>query len=293
MFNTSIEFFSANPGFFIFFIALIGLVIGSFLNVVIYRLPVMLYREWKDHAYRLLEQDVPSEIANQEKFNLLTPRSRCPKCHHEIAAWQNIPIISYLVLRGRCAHCKTKIALRYPFIEFTTALLSVIVAIYFGVTVQTFFALIFTWALIALTFIDIDEQLLPDNITMPLLWLGLIINMFGIFTYLSGALFGAILGYLILWFIANLFKLITKKEGMGHGDFKLMAVMGAWFGWQVIPFVIFASALAGAIFGLTFIALKLNKRTQPIPFGPYIAIAGWFAMFYGINTLWIYLNLFS
>ncbi|MCW8919427.1 MAG: A24 family peptidase [Gammaproteobacteria bacterium] len=257
--------------------AVLGLMIGSFLNVVIYRLPLMMQRSWRLQCQELLEQ--PSDQG--ERFNLAVPPSRCPGCGHPIGALENIPLISFLLQRGRCSHCQAKISVRYPAIELLTAIISGVVAWQLGLGWPLLFALLLSWALIALTFIDFDHQLLPDDITLPLLWLGLLLSLFGLFTDMQSSIIGAAAGYLTLWSVYQLFKLVTGKEGMGYGDFKLLAVFGAWFGWQVLPVVILLSSLVGAVVGVTLILFRGRDRQLPIPFGPYLAAAGWIAMLWG------------
>ncbi len=279
-----------HPAFFLAAVFLFSLMVGSFLNVVILRLPVMMKQEWREECCEFLELTTEEE-QQTSAFNLVVPRSRCPNCQHLITALENIPVISYLFLKGRCKECGTRISLRYPAIELLTALASVSVAYYFGVTIQTLFAIILTWALIALSFIDIDEQLLPDNITLPFLWLGILLNLFGVFTTLQASVIGAMLGYGTLWTVYIIFKLVTGKEGMGHGDFKLLGLLGAWFGWQMLPLIIVMSSLVGAFIGIAMIVLKSRDRTIPIPFGPYLAIAGWISMIWGPYIMATYLNL--
>ncbi|MEQ8428647.1 MAG: A24 family peptidase [Gammaproteobacteria bacterium] len=279
-----------HPAFFLAAVFLFSLMVGSFLNVVILRLPVMMKQEWREECCEFLELKTEEE-QQTSAFNLVVPRSRCPNCQHLITALENIPVISYLFLKGRCKECGTRISLRYPAIELLTALASVSVAYYFGVTIQTLFAIILTWALIALSFIDIDEQLLPDNITLPFLWLGILLNLFGVFTTLQASVIGAMLGYGTLWTVYIIFKLVTGKEGMGHGDFKLLGLLGAWFGWQVLPLIIVMSSLVGAVIGIAMIVLKSRDRNIPIPFGPYLAIAGWISMIWGPYIMATYLNL--
>lgn len=250
----------------------VALAVGSFLNVVIYRLPVMLERQWQDQARDVLEQrrDEPAE-----PFNLLLPRSRCPSCNATIGAWQNVPVISWILLRGRCRQCSTPISIRYPAVELLTAACSTWILGTYGFSWLGLAALLFTWALIALTFIDYDTQLLPDQITLPLLWLGLICNLQGGFTDLHSAVAGAIAGYLLLWSVYWGFKLITHKEGMGYGDFKLLGAIGAWFGWQVLPTTILIASMAGLVYALIITVAGKRQSAQPIPFGPFLAIAGW------------------
>ena len=266
----------------------LGLLLGSFLNVVILRLPAMMQKDWHQQCSELLE--IESQQDDKETpFNLVTPRSCCPKCGHKITSLENIPVISYIILRGKCASCKTHISAQYPTIEAVTAILSVAVALKFGVSAETFWGLLFTWALVSLTMIDAKTQLLPDNITLPLLWLGILVNTSGVFTDLESSVFGAMVGYLILWSIYKLFKAITGKEGMGYGDFKLLAALGAWMGWQMLPQIILLSSLVGAAIGIAMIAFTRHNKNIPIPFGPYLAIAGWIAFMWGqdINRLWL------
>ncbi len=264
----------------------LGLVVGSFLNVVIYRLPKMMEADWKDQCCELLEQEAPE----RKRFNLVTPDSTCPHCGHAIRAWENIPVISYVFLRGKCSACGGHIALRYPLIELTSGLLSLFVVYHFGFGVEGLLALVLTWSLLALAVIDFDTQLLPDSITLPLLWLGLIVNHLGGFVPLEDALWGAVAGYLSLWSIYWLFKLITGKEGMGYGDFKLLAALGAWLGWQMLPLVVLLSSFVGAFIGIGLILTLGRDRNIPIPFGPYLAIAGWLAFIWGDTLINQYLQ---
>lgn len=275
----------------------LGLLVGSFLNVVIYRLPKMMERDWQQQCRDFLTNDgdiatLPANDSTQEPFNLMVPASRCPHCGHKIKPWENIPVISYLFLRGKCSNCKAGISIRYPIIELVTGLLSVAVIYYVGVNWSGLAALIFTWSLITLTMIDFDTYLLPDDITLPLLWLGLIANSFGTFTDLSSAVWGAIAGYLALWSVYKLFKLVTGKEGMGYGDFKLLAALGAWMGWQMLPQIILLSSLVGAVIGISMIVIRGRDKNIPIPFGPYLAIAGWIAFVWGDTINQSYLKLF-
>ena len=269
----------------------IALSVGSFLNVVIYRMPIMLQREWAAHAREVLELEAPDTGQEPEpKFNLSVPRSRCPNCGHQITALENIPVLSWLFLRGKCSNCKSPISFRYPGIELLTAICSTIVILSFGFTWFGAFACIFTWMLVALTFIDYDTTLLPDQITYPLLWLGLLVN--GFFNGLVGledAVIGAIAGYLCLWSIYWAFKLITGKEGMGYGDFKLLGALGAWLGWQALPSVILISASVGLIYALTRIFTARQSASEPVPFGPFLAIAGWVALIFRDNVLAVFL----
>lgn len=267
----------------------LGLLVGSFLNVVIYRLPVMMQNAWVREAAEMQGEPEPQ----QPRFNLIKPDSTCPSCGHLIRAWENIPVVSYLVLGGKCSQCKTRISPRYPIVELTAGLLSLAVAWQFGGTLQTIALLVFFWALIALTMIDVDHQLLPDIITLPLLWLGLLLNTGETFIPLEQAVVGAVAGYLSLWSIYWAFKLLTGKEGMGYGDFKLFAAFGAWFGWAALPLIILLSSLVGAIVGIAMIALMGRDRQIPIPFGPYLCGAALVYVFWGgAITAW-YLGSFA
>ncbi len=267
---------------------LLGLLVGSFLNVVIHRLPIIMQRDWQSQCD---EMNGLSNSQSTETFSLSHPRSRCPHCGHAISALENIPVLSFLMLRGRCKQCKSKISLRYPLIEVLTATLSIVVAWYFGFTIACAAALLMTWALIALTFIDVDHQLLPDTITLPLLWLGLLFNLFGTFTSLHSAVIGAIAGYLSLWLVFHGFKLLTGKEGIGYGDFKLLAALGAWLGWQFLPAIVLLSSLVGAVVGICLMLLKKEQQEEAIPFGPYLAAAGWLALLWGEALNQWYLSL--
>ncbi|MDR1062427.1 MAG: A24 family peptidase [Azoarcus sp.] len=267
----------SDPCVFIPLAALLGLCVGSFLNVAIYRLPKMMEREWLEEAAALHGDTLP----DGERLSLSRPRSRCPHCGHTISALENIPLLSYLALHGRCRHCKASIGSRYPLVETLTAALSGYAAWRFGFSPAAIGALVFLWATIALAFIDFDTQLLPDSLTLPLLWLGLAFNLRATYIPLADAVIGAMAGYLFLWSIYWLFKIVTGKEGMGHGDFKLLAAIGAWLGWQILPLVILLASLAGAAIGLGLIAAKRLDRGTPIPFGPYLAIAGLIAFFHG------------
>lgn len=278
----------SSPGFYIFSVVLLSLVIGSFLNVVIYRLPVMMESEWKSQCNELAGND-PTEAA---PFNLLTPTSTCPACGHKIRAWENIPVISYLLLRGRCGGCKQSISARYPLIEVATALFSGITAWHFGFTIQAAAAVLFVWALIPLVVIDYDKQLLPDSITLPMLWLGLFLSLFNIFVDTHTSIIGALAGYLSLWLVYHVFRLVTGKEGMGFGDFKLLAMIGAWAGWQSLPVVVLCSSLVGAVVGITLIIFQGRKRSQPMPFGPFLAAAGWITLLWGQDIIEAYMGQF-
>ncbi len=278
----------ASPLLFVSFVALISLLVGSFLNVVIYRLPVMMERDWQAHCAELNGET--SEEATQP-FNLVTPRSRCPHCGHQITAAENIPLVSYLIQKGRCTRCGATISLRYPAVELLTAVASASVAWHFGYGWESACAIIITWSLIALTFIDLDHQLLPDSITLPVLWLGLLASLFAVFADSHSSIIGAAAGYISLWSVYQLFKMTTGKEGMGYGDFKLLAMLGAWLGWQALPVIVLMSSLVGAVVGIALIALKRHERTKPIPFGPYLAAAGWITLLWGDELTRIYFRL--
>ena len=279
----------ANPMVFLGIIFILGLLIGSFLNVVAYRLPVMMEKSWQKECKDYLKLPDNSD-PNEPPFNLMHPRSKCQNCGHQITAWENIPVISYLILRGRCRSCQTSISAFYPSVEVVTGLLSVVVAHQFGVSLHTAFALIFTWALIPACLIDFRHMLLPDSIILPLLWLGLVININPLFTSLEGAVLGAAIGYLILWSVFHLFKILTGKEGMGHGDFKLLAMIGAWAGLASLPLVIVLSSVAGTIVGISMIVFGNHDKANPIPFGPYLAIGGWIALLWGPQITQQYLH---
>ncbi len=268
--------------------AVLGLVIGSFLNVVIHRLPIMLERTWRSQCAELLGTN--NGTPESAPFNLATPRSRCPNCGHQIRAIENIPVLSYLWLRGRCSACGNPISIRYPIIEVVTALLSAMVAWYFGFGWQTAGALVFTWVLIALSVIDIDHQLLPDAITLPVLWLGLALSLAGVFTDSHSSIIGALAGYLSLWTVYQVFRLVTGREGMGYGDFKLLAMLGAWMGWQALPGIIILSSLVGAVVGVSLILIRGRDRNLPIPFGPYLAAAGWISLLWSEHITRAYLK---
>ncbi|MFA6178161.1 MAG: A24 family peptidase [Candidatus Methylopumilus sp.] len=276
----------AEPAVFITVSVVLGLMIGSFLNVVIYRLPKMMEREWRKGCQEL--QGL--EPAEEPKFNLAVPRSACPGCGHKISSLENIPVLSYLFLGGKCKACKTSISPRYPLIEALTGIMLGLISWKFGYSSMAVFAWVFAIALITLTFIDFDTQLLPDDITLPLLWLGLLFNLNTGFTDIHSAIVGAVAGYLILWSVYWLFKIVTGKEGMGYGDFKLLAAIGAWFGWQLLPAVILLSSVAGTIIGIGLIVLAKRGRNVPMPFGPYLALGGIAALFYGAQLSNLYLG---
>ncbi len=284
-----ITLFEGNPAIFIGLSTIFGLLVGSFLNVAIYRLPKMMNQEWHNQCQQLLNPE--KELATPSLFNLATPASSCPHCGHKIRFWENIPIISYLLLKGMCSGCAKPISARYPIIELTAGLLTGVVAWHFGFGLPALAAMLFTWALITLTMIDFDHQLLPDNITLPLLWAGLLLSLGMVFVDSHSSLIGAAAGYLSLWSIYWLFKLVTGKEGMGYGDFKLLAVLGAWMGWQMLPVIILLSSLVGAIVGITLILARGRDRNIPIPFGPYLAAAGWLTLMWGTEINQTYLGI--
>ena len=290
-----IDALTSMPLVFVALASVLGLLVGSFLNVVIHRLPKMMEREWREQCaeFAATQGGEVARSENQSKYNLVAPRSACPSCGHRISAIENVPVFSYLALRGRCRSCGAKISPRYPVVEAITGLLSGLIAWHFGFGLAGISALILVWALIALTFIDADTQLLPDGITLPLIWLGLIVNMDDTFTDLRSALLGAIFGYLALWSVYWAFKLLTKKEGMGYGDFKLLAALGAWLGWQMLPLVILLSSVVGAVVGIALIVLARMGRNIPLPFGPYLAMAGLIALLWGRPIMDSYLQGFQ
>jgi leader peptidase (prepilin peptidase)/N-methyltransferase len=273
----------------------VALLVGSFLNVVIYRLPIMMEREWRAQCEEIAE--TPAVELPTGRFDLIAPRSRCPACGQQITALQNIPVISYLMLGGKCANCQVPISRRYPIIELMTAILTGIVCWRFGFGWEAAAAVLMTWALIAISVIDIDHQIIPDSISLPLIWAGLFLSLFHdtagagiLFIDPKTAIAGGLAGYLSLWSIYHLFRLLTGKEGMGYGDFKLLAALGAWLGWQMLPLIILLSAAVGAVVGISLIVLKRHERSVPIPFGPYLAAAGWIAMLYGPQIMDAYLD---
>lgn len=289
-----LELMQASPATFIVVAGVVGLLVGSFLNVVIHRLPIMMQRGWQEECALLNNQEPPQ----LPKYNLVVPRSACPKCEHQITALENIPVISYLFLRGKCSGCGAPISARYPLVELFTGIATAAVAWRFGAGYEAMAAIVLTWALIALSGIDFDTQLLPDSITMPLLWLGLLLSLGHqtipaqtLFVSPSNAIIGGAAGYLSLWSVYQLFKLATGKEGMGFGDFKLLAVLGAWLGWIYLPMVILLSAVVGAIVGISLIVFTKHGREVPIPFGPYLAAAGWVALVFGEPILKAYIEL--
>ena len=276
------------PALLLLIVTLLGLVVGSFLNVVIHRLPIMMEQNWRRECCEFLDQPA----ADDSPISLAIPNSQCPHCKTPIRAWQNIPVLSYLLLRGRCANCQATISLRYPIVEIISGALALAAGLQFGFdSAQILGALIMIWCLITLTGIDIDTQLLPDSITLPLLWLGLLFNLNGVFTDIQSAVVGAVAGYLTLWTVYWAFKLLTGKEGMGYGDFKLLAALGAWFGWQSLPLIILLSSFVGAFIGILLIAAKRQGREVPMPFGPYLAGAGLLCLFFGDTLINQYFNM--
>ncbi len=275
------------PAYFIALACVLGLVVGSFLNVLVYRLPIMLQRQWQRDAQEVL--GLPA--TEHARFDLSLPASHCPHCGQPVRAWQNIPVLSYLALRGRCASCQMRISPRYPLVEVASALLSGVVAWHFGASAAGLLALPLTWCLLALSLIDGEHQVLPDVLVLPMLWLGLIANAFDTYVPLADAVWGAVAGYLSLWTVYWAFKLVTGKEGMGHGDFKLLALIGAWGGWQVLPVTLVLSSLVGALVGLCLLRLRGRELGTAIPFGPYLAIAGWIALLWGDEMYASYLQL--
>jgi leader peptidase (prepilin peptidase)/N-methyltransferase len=292
-----LELLASSPGLFVSTCLVLGLLVGSFLNVVIYRLPVMLDRQWRAQCAELHSTQLP---AATEPFNLVVPRSACPACKAPITALQNIPVLSYVVLRGRCASCSVRISARYPLIESLTGVLSAAVAWKYGYGWPTAAAIVLTWFLIALTFIDVDNQLLPDSLTLPLVWIGLLLSLWAPETGnvsvpvdMRSSIIGAIAGYLSLWSVYHLFRLLTGKEGMGYGDFKLFAALGAWLGWQMLLPIILFAAIVGAVVGLGLIAIQGRDRATPIAFGPFLAAAGWLVLMFGHELVNGYLGMFA
>jgi leader peptidase (prepilin peptidase)/N-methyltransferase len=276
-----------DPAFFPWLGLAAGLCVGSFLNVVIYRLPKIMERDWQVQCAELRGEELPK----QEAFNLALPRSRCPACAHPISALENIPVASYVALGGKCSACGTRISPRYPVIEALSGLASAYAAWHFGFGLASFAAMLFLWSMIALSFIDFDTQLLPDSITLPLIWAGLLLNLAGTFVDLGSAVIGAAAGYLSLWSVYWGFKFATGKEGMGFGDFKLLAAVGAWLGWQMLPLVVLASSFVGAVFGISLMLFAKHGRNVPIPFGPYLAMAGAIALFWGKPLTYAYMKI--
>lgn len=282
-----LELLAGSPALFVILTTLFGLMIGSFLNVVIYRLPLMMQREWRAQCAELLDQAIPDDTP---RLSLWGPRSQCPHCHHLIGATENIPLLSYIRQRGRCAHCGVAIGAQYPLVEAASGLLAGVVAWKFGFGWPVLAVLLFTWTLLAASIIDLHHQLLPDDLTLPLLWLGLLVALSGLGTDLRSAVIGTMAGYLSLWLVYQGFRLLTGKEGMGHGDFKLLAALGAWTGWQYLVTIVLLSSLVGAICGLALILLRGRARGAPLPFGPFLAAAGWIALLWGETINHAYLR---
>lgn len=292
-----LELFSESAPVFVAVVFAFTLLIGSFLNVVIHRLPIMMEREWREQADELMRTPPDTELPDG-RFDLVMPRSACPSCGTLISAWQNVPVISYLFLKGRCANCNTAISIRYPFVELLTAILAATTAWHFGVGWEALLAIVLTITLIAIAMIDADTQLIPDAIVLPLLWLGLAMSLFHpmdgaktLFISPSDAIVGAMAGYLTLWSVFWIFKLVTGKDGMGYGDFKLLAALGAWLGWQQLPMIIMMSAIVGAVINIIMIVVRGKDRSVPIPFGPYLAAAGWITLLWGEAIKNAYLDL--
>jgi leader peptidase (prepilin peptidase) / N-methyltransferase len=299
-----ITLLASSPGFFVGACFVLGLVLGSFLNVVIHRVPIMMERQWREQCAEIEHPDhaatVPAGPPAKQRFNLVVPRSACPVCKAPITALQNVPIVSYLVLRGRCANCGARISARYPVVEALTGILSAAVAWKLGFGWPAAAALVLTWFLVALAFIDIDHQLLPDSLTLPLLWLGLLLSLFApapgmapIPVDMRSSIIGAIAGYLSLWTVYHLFRLLTGKEGMGFGDFKLLAALGAWLGWRMLLPTVLIAAAVGAVAGIVLLAARGQNRSTPIAFGPFLAAAGWLMLMFGRELVTGYLGLFA
>lgn len=280
------ELLHSSTAFLLFVLTVLGLMVGSFLNVVIHRLPIMMERQWQQECQHALHPDQPPQ--ELPVYNLAVPASACPNCGHKIRPWENIPVLSYLLLGGKCAGCRTPIAIRYPLVEAAGAVLAVAIGLTFAASWQTLVLCPVAWALLALTMIDMDTQLLPDVITLPLLWAGLMVNSFAVIVPLPDALWGAVGGYLTLWTVFHVFKVLTGKEGMGYGDFKLLAALGAWLGWQMLLPMIILSSLVGLVLAVGFITVKKQARSEPMPFGPSIAIAGMITMLWGQPLLSAY-----
>ena len=283
-----IELSLHSPWFFYALAAIISLMVGSFLNVVIYRLPIMMERDWQREYQSYFNPDEPAP--ETERFDLIKPDSTCPKCGHRIRAWENIPVLSYLFLGGKCSQCQTGISFRYPAVELLTGILSLWAALHYGPSSQALIVIVLTWLLVAMTFIDLDKMLLPDQLTLPALWFGLLLSLDHVFVSPQDAILGAAFGYLILWSIYWLFKLLTGKEGMGYGDFKLLAALGAFTGWQGLLIIVLLSSFVGAIFGVVIMIKQRQGKNLAIPYGPYLAIAGWIALLYQQEIKTAYFN---
>jgi len=289
--DSAFDFYQTNRLFVEAVVFLLGAVVGSFINVIAHRLPKMMEAQWKSQCCELLEIP-PSNDSTSGVFNLAFPASHCPHCKHAIQWWENIPVISYLLLSGKCSECKHSISVQYPLVESASALLTLLVVLHFGLSTQAMAAIVLTWGLIALSVIDINTQLLPDDITFPLLWSGLLINLFAVFSPLPDAVIGAAVGYLSLWAVYWVYKLLTQKEGMGYGDFKLLAALGAWMGWQSLPVIILFSSLVGAVFGITLMVVKRRDSQIPLSFGPFLALAGWLALLWGHDATRWYISIY-
>jgi leader peptidase (prepilin peptidase)/N-methyltransferase len=280
-------YLQSNPTAFILAMGLMGLIVGSFLNVIIHRLPKIMEADWRSQCAELMGTEDPSPPSSGT-YSLAYPASHCPHCQHPIRAYDNIPLLGYLWLKGKCRNCRHPIPVRYPLVEFLTAAFTMMVVWRFGFGAEALFGSILTWALIALSFIDLDTQYLPDAITLPFLWLGLGCNLFGLFAPLESSVIGAMAGYLCLWVVYQGFKLTTGKEGMGYGDFKLAALFGAWLGWEMLPAVIILASLTGSILGLSLMLYHRRDKNIPIPFGPYLSIAGWGTLLWGHEITALY-----
>jgi len=284
-----LEFLFSHPDYLLTWLVIFGLAVGSFINVVVYRLPIMMERTWKQECREYLK--ISDKTATTDPiFNLSTPRSSCPHCGHKIRAWENIPLLSYALLRGRCSSCHAPISIRYPTVEAFSGILALLCGWHFGISLTTLFAFLFCAALLSASLIDLEHKLLPDNITLPLLWLGLLINSFTQITDLHSAVIGAIAGYMSLWSVFQLFRLLTGKEGMGYGDFKLFAVLGAWLGWQYLPQILLLASVIGVIISFAYVLLTRKKSFPKIPFGPFLSLAGLIALFWGNEINQAYLT---
>lgn len=285
---------TSNFWLYISLVAILGLLVGSFLNVVIHRLPIMIKQRWREECLETLAEEANEEIEQEKRrFSLAFPPSHCPECLVRLSVWHNIPIFSYVLLGGRCAHCKARIPFRYLLVELVCLLFSVIAAVQFGFSIELLFMLLLTWLLIPMTFIDFEHQIIPDGLTFTLLWLGLLSSCFNLFATTHDAILGAIFGYLFYWIVNAVFKLLTRRDGIGQGDFKLLAAAGAWLGWQLLPFVILTSSFIALIYGIFMMSFFNHERRQPIPFGPFIAIALWLGMIWGFDFTQNYLHLFG